>query len=108
MSRIGGGMLSSALGVGGETISGLNAAAGLFARKQINPYVEVLYRGTNLRAFRFSFVFAPQSRTDSMMLYGTGQGTGLLNRFRHHAAPEISGVADLLFNSPSEWEIDFL
>jgi hypothetical protein len=44
------------------------------------------------------------------MLYGTSTGTGLLNRFRYYAAPEITGITSydsLQFKSPSEWEIDF-
>ena len=134
MSRLGtgaaSGMMSAVLGIGSDTISNAAGLAGrtLF-RTQINPYVEVLYRGTDLRAFDFSFMLAPQSAADAQQLYGfgapittmvngvetvtnegagTGYDPGLLNRFRYHAAPEFIGPASSLFKSPSEWEIDFL
>jgi hypothetical protein len=113
MSRLGtgaaSGAMSAILGIGASTIGKAAAdAAGLF-RVTINPYVEVLYRGTKLRQYMFSFMFAPQSEADSKELYGTGPGTGLLNRFRFHAAPDAGPSGDaLLFSSPSEWEVDFL
>jgi hypothetical protein len=102
------------LGIG----RGTGLAGGAF-RAVINPAVEVLYRGTNLRTFDFSFIFAPQSREDALQLYGTGQnGDGILNRFRYYAAPQIGplvidgvtvpGTDRLIMRSPSEWEIDFL
>jgi hypothetical protein len=109
MSRLGtgavSGIMQATLGHGLPS-KGAGVAGGIF-RTTINPYVEVLYRGTDLRAFDFSFLFSPQSREDSQILYGNGNGTGMLNRFRYYAAPEISGPADLVFSSPSEWEIDF-
>lgn len=111
LSRIGtgagAGIMSAIIGIGGDTLAKAGSAAGGLFRVQINPGVEVLYRGTDLRAFDFSFMFAPQSKSDSDMLYGTTPGTGLLNRFRYYAAPEIGGVANAAFFSPSEWEIDF-
>lgn len=110
LSRLGAGMGGGIVGIGGDVISGLNAAAGGIFRTQINPGVEVLYRGTALRKFVFSFTFAPQSQTDSNMLYGSSTGDGMLNRFRYYAAPEITGITSydsLLFKSPSEWEVSF-
>lgn len=115
MSRIGSGaasgIMSAILGIGADTIGKGAALAGGAFRTTINPYVEVLYRGTDLRAYDFSFMFAPQSREDALQLYGNGNGTGILNRFRYHAAPEVSsltGYDNLLFKSPSEWEVMFL
>lgn len=111
LSRIGtgagSGVMSAIVGIGADTLGKAGQLAGGLFRTQINPGVEVLYRGTELRKFDFSFMFAPQSKPDSDMLYGVSTGTGLLNRFRYYAAPEISGVLDLAFYSPSEWEIDF-
>lgn len=112
MSRLGtgaaAGAMSPILGIGAQTISkGAETAAGIF-RVTINPYVEVLYRGTKLRSYIFSFMFAPQNEEDSKALYGTGPGDGILNRFRYHAAPDAGPSGDsLLFTSPSEWEIEF-
>ncbi len=106
MSRIGAGIMSSIVGIGADKISGANALMGGLFRVQINPGVEVLYRGTDIAAFVFSFLFAPQNQSDSDMLYGTNND-GILNRFRYYAAPEIGGTANLAFFSPSEWEIDF-
>lgn len=100
------GVLGAISGVDPGTIAKAGQIAGGIFRTQINPYVEVLFRGTKLRAFDFSFMFAPQSAPDAAQLYGQ---YGILSRFRYHAAPEISGGGDgLLFKSPSEWEIDFL
>ena len=110
LSRLGAGVMSAIVGIGTDVIAGGNAAsAGLF-RTQINPGVEVLFRGTDLRKFDFSFMFAPQNKQDSDVLYGTSPGDGLLNKFRFYAAPEITGITgydNLQFKSPSEWEIDF-
>lgn len=103
------GVLGAITGVDPATIAKAGQVAGGIFRTQINPYVEVLFRGTKLRSFIFSFMFAPQSSTDALELYGSGQGdgSGILNRFRYHAAPEISGPGGLMFKSPSEWEIEF-
>jgi hypothetical protein len=113
LARLGAGAAGAVIGVGSDLISGANALAGGLFRRQINPGVEVLYRGTSLRRYNFSFTFAPQNQADAEMLYGASQGfsgDGLLNRFRYHAAPEITGITSydsLQFISPSEWEIDF-
>lgn len=101
---------SAALGIAGPTLEAIGTLAGGVFRTGINPYVEVLFTGTKLRGFRFSIPFAPQSEEDSQILYGTQWGTGLLNRFRYHAAPEFAnfaGIQNALFRSPSEWEIEF-
>jgi hypothetical protein len=108
---MGAGILGAISGVDPGTISKVGQVAGGIFRTQINPYVEVLFRGTKLRSYVLSFMFAPQSSTDALQLYGSGNGdgSGILNRFRYHAAPEFSGGGDgLFFKSPSEWEIDFL
>lgn len=108
LSRLGAtmaaGMMGTSVGIGG---SGGGSVTGGAFRKIINPMVEVLYRGTDLRSFDFSFMFAPESREDALMLYGNGGpgGNGILNRFRHHAAPRNQGA---YFDSPSEWEIMFM
>jgi|688.fasta_scaffold465685_2 hypothetical protein len=110
LARLGAGVASAVIGVGSDLIQGGNALAGGLFRRQINPGVEVLYRGTSLRRYNFSFTFAPQSKPDADMLYGTSTGDGILNRFRYYAAPEITGITNydsLQFKSPSEWEISF-
>lgn len=112
MSRLGtgaaSGAMSAVLGIGATTIGKAAETVGGLFRVTINPYVEVLYRGTKLRQYAFTFMFAPQNEADSRMLYGTTPGTGLLNRFRFHAAPDAGPSGDaLLFTSPSEWEIEF-
>lgn len=111
MSRIGTGAvaggLGAALGIAAPVLESIGQLAGGVFRTGINPYVEVLYTGTKLRGFRFSVPFAPQSEEDSKILHGTGWGTGLLNRFRYHGAPQFFGPANALFTSPSEWSIEF-
>ena len=104
LARLGAAGAASAMGVpigiGGSDAS---LAGGAF-RKVINPVVEVLYRNTNLRSYTFSFMFAPERREDSVMLYGVQSGAGILNRFRYHAAPRNQTA---YFDSPSEWEVSF-
>lgn len=101
MSRLGAGIASAIVGVGGSDLvgQGVGAAAGLF-RKAINPRIEVLFRSTELRTFDFSFMFAPQSFNEAQTL------TRLLKQFRYHAAPRLT-TGNFLFESPSEWEISF-
>jgi hypothetical protein len=110
LSRLG----ATAVGLGAETgASGLVGAVARSAfRGVINPAVEVLYRSTNLRTFTFSFVFAPESRADADQLFGPISSDrtstiGLLDRFRYHAAPQVTGPFGAFFKSPSEWEIEF-
>lgn len=93
-------LFTSALGVGGDIIAGAAALMGY----PINPKVDVLFRNTNLREYQFMFMLAPQSKKESDILFGTGPGTGMLNRLRYHAAPTLN---ELSYDSPSEFEIEF-
>lgn len=70
----------------------------------VNPMLEVIYENTNLRTFRFSFLFAPESAKESELV------ENICRRMRFHAAPTISeygGVQGFFMYSPSKFKIDF-
>lgn len=77
----------------------VETAAGLSGRA-INPRVEVLFQTTNLRQFDFTFLMAPQSKTESDAM------KSIIKCFRKNSAPTL-GAAGYLFESPKEWQIHY-
>lgn len=67
----------------------------------LNPVIEVLYNGPQLRKFEFTFVFAPKNAKEADDVWN------IIYEFRRHAAPEIRFKGILLI-PPSEFEITFL
>ena len=76
-----------------ETIAGMTGRA-------INPRVQVLFQTTNLRQFDFTFLMAPQSKTESDNM------KSIIKCFRKYSAPTL-GTGGYLFRSPPEWQIHF-
>lgn len=76
-----------------ETIAGMTGRA-------INPRVQVLFQTTNLRQFDFTFLMAPQSKTESDSM------KSIIKCFRKNSAPTL-GTGGYLFRSPPEWQIHF-
>jgi hypothetical protein len=69
----------------------------------LNPRLEVLFKGTDMRHFQFDFLFSPFSAQESTNV------ENIIKMFRYHQAPEINtNDYGLLFVPPSEFDIDFL
>lgn len=70
----------------------------------LNPQLEVLFKGVDLRTFQFDFVFAPHSRDEAVAV------REIVQAFKFHAAPEV--LPDLgkgrYLIPPSEFDIDFM
>jgi hypothetical protein len=70
----------------------------------INPQLEVLFKGINLRSFQFDFVFSPFSRDEAQSV------KDIIETFKFHAAPEILEKAGngRYMVPPSEFDIEFM
>lgn len=68
----------------------------------INPQLEVLFTGTNMREFQFDFLFSPYNAAEARSV------VDIIKRFKFHQAPEV--VVDSVgrfFVPPSEFDIEF-
>lgn len=84
---------------GGDTADFLLQATG----SALNPQLEVLFKGTNMREFQFDFLFAPYDETEAKNVME------IIKMFKFHMAPEINtGMMGRYFTPPSEFDIDFL
>lgn len=79
-----------------------------FLHKPINPRTEVIFANTNLREFRYDFLFSPANDVESFNLQQ------IIKMLRYHAAPEFTGaqwnleaLKSLLWIPPSEFDITF-
>lgn len=69
----------------------------------INPAMEVIFTGTNLRQFSFDFLFYPRDEDEALAVYR------IIQAFKFHASPEItSGTAGRYLLAPSAFDIKFM
>jgi len=104
---------SSQTGYIAETVGKLSTGAGLtggaatdFALFSqglaVNPQLEVLFKGTEMREFQFDFLFSPFNEEESRSVLN------IVNTFKFHQAPEVTtGQVGRYFVPPSEFDIDF-
>ena len=68
----------------------------------VNPQLEVLFKGTEMRDFQFDFLFSPFDEEESKNV------VNIIKTFKFHQAPEINtSSAGRYFVPPSEFDIDF-
>ena len=69
----------------------------------LNPQLEVLFKGTDMRHFQFDFLFSPYDAKESAhVVY-------IIKTLKFHQAPEvITGSSGRFFVPPSEFDIDFI
>lgn len=84
----------------GVRASQLGQAALNMAGVAINPFVEVLYRTTDLRDFQFTFLMAPTSEKESRDMHS------IIKTLRHAAAPDLL-TGSIAFKSPYEVDVEF-
>ena len=68
----------------------------------LNPQLEVLFKGTDMRQFQFDFLFSPYDADEARSVIA------IVKQFKFHQAPEV--VVDSVgrfFVPPSEFDIDF-
>jgi hypothetical protein len=71
--------------------------------RALNPQLEVLFKGTDMRTFQFDFLFAPFDAEEASNVLE------IIKTFKFHMAPEINTAAmGRYFTPPSEFDIDFL
>lgn len=87
-------LATSMLGAGGEFLAGLMTLMG----KPLNPYVDVLFRNTNLREYQFNILMAPQTPTEATQM------KNIVKRLRWHAAPNLDSATQI---SPNQFDIRF-
>jgi hypothetical protein len=92
----------------GKALEGNGAGSGaadfaLFSQGYaLNPQLEVLFKGTDMRQFQFDFLFSPFDADEAKSVIS------IIKQFKFHQAPEV--VADSVgrfFIPPSEFDIDF-
>jgi hypothetical protein len=67
----------------------------------LNPYMEVLFSGVQLRQFTYNFTFMPRNFRE------TRDVQKIIQLFKFHAAPELRGN-NLFLGLPSEFDIHYM
>lgn len=91
----------------GKFGSGIKDFALFAGGTALNPQLEVLFKGIDMRTFQFDFLFAPYSQAEADNV------KKIIETFKFHAAPELLSIANggghgRYFVPPSEFDIDFL
>ena len=69
----------------------------------LNPQLEVLFKGTEMRTFQFDFLFSPYDESEAEAV------VNIIKTFKFHQAPEVvTDSVGRFFVPPSEFDIDFL
>ena len=97
--RMGSAVIGDLAGVSGESVVGLsNKAFG----QATNPYMEVLFKGTGLRTFDYSFTFQPRNADE------TEDVQKIIKMFRFHMLPELQGANERFLTLPSTFDIHYM
>ena len=97
IAEILGDAVSNKVGLGNVTDFALFASG-----VAVNPQLEVLFKGTEMRDFQFDFLFSPFDEEESKNV------VAIINTFKFHQAPEVTtSTAGRYFVPPSEFDIDF-
>jgi hypothetical protein len=94
--------------LGSSAIEALMSAEGgyelgnkIFGRA-VNPYMEVLFSGPELRTFTYNFTFAPKSSEEQ------DEVKKIIHLFRFHQAPELRVDHNMFMGLPSEFDIHYM
>ena len=69
--------------------------------RAMNPYMEVLYGGPQLRTFTYNFSFMPKNRDER------DDVQKIIQMFRFHSAPEMRTDHNMFLGLPSEFDIHY-
>lgn len=112
-TRTGGAMLDLARARDGRTLGNLSGISNQTVNVAkigaqitgfaLNPLIEVLYNSPQLRTFNFDFIFAPNSKDESDVVWQ------IIYEFRRHSSPEfVNYSGGLIFIPPSDFDITFM
>ena len=97
--RMGSAFVGDLAGVDPEAITQFaNKAFG----QAVNPYMEVLYKGTGLRSFTYNFTFQPRNEDE------TNDVQKIIKMFRFHMLPELQGANERFLTLPSTFDIHYM
>lgn len=68
----------------------------------VNPQVQLLFRGIDLRTFQFDFVLTPYDEGEAANI------KNIINAFKFHMAPEVDPNYGRFFVTPSTFDIAFM
>ena len=95
--------LAGVLGKSGLTGPGAVDFALFSQGYALNPQLEVLFKGTEMRTFQFDFMFSPKDEGECQA------ALDIIKTLRFHQAPEVNtGSVGRFFIPPSEFDIDFM
>ena len=82
-----------------------NSILGRTTGQILNPNMELLFRGVNLRMFSFNFVFTPRSQSEGQEV------KAIINTFKRRMAPKTNttnaGGQGIFIKSPDVFELQF-
>lgn len=88
----------------GDTITPINFAAFTELKTQtlINPFRELLFKGTENRSFSFTYTFSPKNKKETETV------KEIIHQFQFHSCPEFKDgiLSNILY--PSMFDIEFL
>ena len=70
--------------------------------RAVNPYLEVLFQGPEMRTFNYNFTFAPTSESEQEEV------RDIIKLFRYHQAPESRSNTSLFLGLPSTFDIMYM
>ena len=70
--------------------------------RSTNPYMEVLFKGPELRTFTYNFTFAPRSLEEKEEV------KKIILLFKFHQAPELRDNQSIFMGLPSEFDIHYM
>ena len=97
---------AKAVGIFGSNMSA-NSLTSRSSGQVLNPNMELLFKGVQLRTFPFSFSFTPRSRDESLVV------KQIINVFKRSMAPKTSTAATsaskgIFIQSPDVFELRFM
>ena len=104
LTGLSGALSEQAVKLLGSNVGGNATDFALFTQGlAINPQLEVLFKGTDMRHFQFDFLFSPYDAQESEHV------VQIIKTLKFHQAPEVvTGSSGRFFVPPSEFDIDFI
>ena len=99
LRRMGGELADMLSGAEGGSAVGLATKA---FGQAVNPYMEVMFEGTQLREYSYKFSFTPKNQQE------TADVQAIIKLFRFHMMPELKGKNHRYLTLPSTFDIHYM